>query len=631
MFSYIFPITGFCIMAVFFVSAVRRRHNTSQFISFITLGIFISTFFMLLPTQWVKSNSITNEPLYTALSSLLYSFKALGGRQDIAQLESIALSGIPRHIYIILNYISFVLAPVMASGLILSFYGDTGEKLRLIFKPSSNYHIFSELNENSLCLAKGITTAADRKTIVFCNTKNADKELIEKARKISVLLYKPLESFAIRASKKYNFYLISEDEDKNITCAVSLIQKYGDSNFNITVNAFATSRTGIDTVESLNNGRLRLRFIDEIALFCNNLLFAHPLYKSATVQDNGRYLISALIIGCGRTGTQMLKSIITNGRMTNCDLKIRILDSKAERIRSSFFADCPEINSPEYNIEFINSDITDENFESLITASSDSTYVLIATGDDALNITTADTVHRVLKTATGNYGENAPIYTRVRSGIMAQTLEKSENCYLKSRNISIFGNIESIYSNTTIFNNTLDRLALAVNMIYNEFTSLDHNDAQFSEIKRSFETNEYDRRNSTATALHIIYKLFCCGILSKERSALNISDADSFEEVLPQYRDMLAQNEHLRWNDYMRCDGYRAADFDTVKKYAEFTGSHKNITAKLHPCITNWENLDKLAQQYNAFAGTDKNFKKSDYDIIDNLGNIIRFALKTDN
>ena len=42
------------------------------------------------------------------LSSLLYSFKALGGRQDIAQLETIALSGILKAIYIYVNYIKIL-------------------------------------------------------------------------------------------------------------------------------------------------------------------------------------------------------------------------------------------------------------------------------------------------------------------------------------------------------------------------------------------------------------------------------------------------------------------------------------------------------------------------------------------
>ena len=208
MLDYIFPIIALVIIAIAVRFAIKERHDTKEFIAFITLGIFFSTFFMVLPTEWVKEGKVVvSQPLYEIISSLLYSFKTLGGRQDIAQLESIGLSGVLKVIYVVINYISFLLAPILASSLILTFVGDFGEKLKLFFSFTKSRHIFSALNHNSLQLAKGIMSKNKKTTVIFCNTKNVDKSLVGEARKEGfITLYKPCENLRFSKNKNYEFY-----------------------------------------------------------------------------------------------------------------------------------------------------------------------------------------------------------------------------------------------------------------------------------------------------------------------------------------------------------------------------------------------------------------------------------------
>ena len=112
---------GLAAMAVAAYFAHKNRYNTKKCISSITLGVFFATFFMVLPTQWVKEGKeVFYESPYAGLSSLLYSLKTLGGRQDISQLESMDLPEVLKAIYIVLCY------------------------------------IFSEINENALALASAI-------------------------------------------------------------------------------------------------------------------------------------------------------------------------------------------------------------------------------------------------------------------------------------------------------------------------------------------------------------------------------------------------------------------------------------------------------------------------------------------
>ena len=252
---YFFPAIGIVSFIISLFFAFKKRHNMSKWIACVTIGIFVATFFMLLPTQWVKNGvSVENKALYSTISSLLYSFKVLGGRQDIAQLETIAFSGFLKSIYIYVNYIMFAVTPILASSLILSFIGDIGDKMRYMVSRGSKCYVFSEINNNSVAFAKSIKSKAKRNTVVFCNTKNSDKDLITEARKINaILLYKTVNSFKLsRRFRKYEFCFFADNEDENIKLTEYFIsQKSKMRKHNVTVNAFAYNDVNIKLLESL--------------------------------------------------------------------------------------------------------------------------------------------------------------------------------------------------------------------------------------------------------------------------------------------------------------------------------------------------------------------------------------------
>ena len=95
-------------------------------------------------------------------------------------------------------------------------------------------------------------------------------------------------------------------------------------------------------------------------------------------------------------------------------------------------------------------------------------------------------------------------------------------------------------------------------------------------------------------------------------------------------KEVLIENEHERWNAFMRSEGFRTVDFETVKKYAPYTRSHKDEAAKLHPCITSWTGLDALQQQYNELQNKlylkKSNFKEYDEKLVVEIPKIIKRA-----
>lgn len=400
---------GLVIIVIALATAFRHRYNTTQCIGDIMAGIFFSTFFMILPTAWIsEGETVSHSWGYRILSSLFYSFKALGGGPDIVQLESVKLTGAARDLYFAVNYILFAVAPVLTSGLILSLFGDIGEKIRYWLNFSENVHVFSELNENAIALAKGIRKRKGRQTVVFCGTKEADKSDLVKARRLhGITLYTPCENLrpGLR-HRHYHYYLISGNEDKNLNTAMEMLARYRKAKAGkVTVNAFSGSGTDIRAVESMDCGNIRLRFIDNVALFCNNLMFEHPLYRLPEgVRD-----ISVLVVGCGRTGLQIIRTAAWCGQINGYTLRIRAIDKNAAQMEKEFFALCPELAGKEYDIRFEAIDVLSADFEDYLLQSGKMTYAVVTMGDDEINIGAADK----LRARSG--GSTIPLKTIPRS------------------------------------------------------------------------------------------------------------------------------------------------------------------------------------------------------------------------
>ncbi len=640
MFTYILPLTGLLVLAFFLYKAFKSAYSTSKCITYITLGVFFSTFFMVLPTHWEGAEELEVPLAYQIFSAVNFSFDTLKAKQDFAQIESIALTGVLRWIYLGINYISFIAAPLLASSLILSLFGNMGERMKYQFSFSKKCHVFSVLNPNSLELAKGIRERG-KGTVVFCNTKDVGEPLVTKARKFGfITLYLSCESLKIsRRFQKYEFYLISPKEDENIRLAEALILKHRDQKKRpVIVNAFARSGTNIALLEEFLHSEkncasgkkivrheyFQMRFIDEIALFCSDLMYQYPLYASA--KPDG--LISLMIVGFGSLGERMLKTALWCGQITGYHLKIRVYDKSASQKHSKLLKACPELSLPEYDIKFIETDINSVQFEKDIKESLDATYVVLSTGQDEMNINTAEYLYRVFRKSS-SFEKTPPIFARVRESTKSSNLTE-ENSFLENRNIHIFGTTETIFRQRSLFNTELEHLAFAIHLCYFGALNEPVGSSYYKEVLHHFYTREYDRRSSMATALHIPSKLVSCGVLKPGDSVLDGKISAKFESYISDEVALLelAKNEHDRWNAFMRSEGYRKASIAQMKEYAHKTGSHKDDHAKLHPCITAWEELDLVAEEYNELKIGKKpvDFQKYDFDIVKKIPEILRMA-----
>lgn len=608
---------GILITAIIF--AVLHRHNTSKCITCILLGIFFSTIIFVLPTKWIADDKqYINSTLYAILSSVLYGFKALGGRQDIGQIEKIAFSGIMKSIYLYINYFNFFLAPIITSSLILSFFGDTGEKIKYHLKFSKKYYYFSCVSDKTLALAEGIKKGNKNAVLVFCNSKGCDAGLSEKIRKMGgVLLYKTCPSiFPGIRPKDITFYLAEDNEDENINTSIQLVEKYRhNKKHKVTVNAFNHNSSSVQAVEKAGKGRVVLHFIDKVALQCYHLLFQYPLHD-AIVEKSGKKVLSVMIIGAGEFGQTMLKTISWCGQLPDAELKIRVFDKSGSQIEEEFFTAAPELRLPQYDIKFIDADVTKDTFvKNIKKYASDATVCILSMGDDMLNVSTANTVYSTFRKQNG-FKETPLLLTRMRSVEKVKNLSKSS--YIQERNIVLFGDIASVYSSQVIFHTQLEKIGFAVHLSYFGVLDKPKDDKDRIYAVEKYYESVYNRNSSLAVALHIKSKVYCIEQMQKE----NVN----YEEII----EVLACNEHNRWNAFMRSEGYTSATNDQLKAFAPTVKSSlkdRDDLTKLHSCLREWDELDSLSDFYNQLKiDKPRNFKDSDYLIVKAIPQILKYA-----
>lgn len=732
------------------VLAFVYRHASRTGPSILLLGIILSSFFLFFPFYEAKSVGTPLPNLRTLVFTLFYGLKSISGGQEIKLLETFELEGAHERIqelFYILNYIYFVLAPVLTSGLVLSFFGDFLDRLRCRFRPGRKYHIFSVLNEHSLHLAKQVKADHRLELIVFCGTKNSNKELILQAKRLgAATLYADCASARFPLiGKRLQYYLIDPNEDINLCCAEELLRRYKDRRFAaVVINAFAESGTGIRMVEELakhtKSKGVSVRFIDVTALLCNNLLLQHPLYQL----PEDRKTVSVMIVGCDKTGMRMLKTVAWASQVDGCGLKIRVYDKNAALQEKKFQAQCPELMD-NCDIRFVSVDARTADFEDAVLSaevgSPDATYVVMSTGDDELNIEVADRIFRLFR-HHNRYTWTPKILVRIRNSAKSDIYSDGNNPYLKDRRIYPFGRMEDVFSRNALFHSRLENLAFAVDLCYcgqlpprmrpskmnwwerkkylspEQLQNLRKNphptekeevpveldlaqmcrwevrkylaSKQVQSCRRNFLHSEYNRRSSMAAALHIGAKLHRSGCtpaekpltrqekvrLSLEKSITNLKKsitdqsetipalkkvipaldnllhhikrtvppmeeillsretALKFREMLEEERvpmDALAQNEHQRWNQYMRSEGFCQATWEDLECFYDAKNEKKqnnqDALAKRHLCLTGWEELDDLEKKYNDLQPVKKKFfKESDYTIVRQIPEILILA-----
>ena len=552
-------------------------------------GVLGAVFFVFIPIHIVKAEPTILGIWKTLLLSVFNTIQVFASGCEFGIVtESIGYC--PEElvaVYQVWVAVLYVLAPVFTFGFVLSLFKNFSAKLRYFGAYFRDVYIFSELNDKSLTLAADIKSRNKKSVIVFTDVFKGNEEkkyeLIESAKKLGAICFRKdilVIDFKKHSSKKaIYFFTIGENETENLNQSLKLIDLYRQRD-NTHIYAFSTRVESELLLTAVDKGKIRVRRINEVQSLISRTLYERGeiIFDSAKESSDGLKHISAVVVGMGCHGTEMVKALAWYGQMDGYSLEINAFD-KDPLAEEKFVALAPELMSAEYNGVSVMGeaqykitvhsgvDVDTITFVNEIAEINNATYVMVALGSDDVNIKTAVNLRM--------YFERMKIHPVIQAIVhnsqQKKALQGIRNYRGQEYDTEFIGDMESSYTENVIMDSELEEEALRRHLKWGN--------------EDEFWNYEYNYRSSIASVIHI-----------KARINRGIPGAAKTEDELTvEERSIIESLEHRRWNAYMRAEGY------------VFSGSKdkssRNDLAKMHHDLVDFASLSDEEKRKDSQTG----------------------------
>ena len=482
----------------------------------------------------------------------------------------------------------YVLAPIFTFGFVLSLFKNISAYFKYLGAFFKDVYIFSELNEKSLVLASDIRrkhkTSAIVFTDVFEDNEENSYEIIEKARELGAICFKKdvlIVNFKKHSkNKSISFFTIGRNETENLNQTIKLVSNYKDR-INTHIYVFSTKIESELLLTSIDKGFAKVRRINEVQSLINRTLYERGeiIFESAKPISEEYKQISAIVVGMGSHGTEMVKALSWFGQMDGYKLEINAFD-KDPLTEERFVALAPELMSADYNgvdiegeaqykIEIHSGvDVTSITFANIISSISNATYVFVALGNDDVNTNTAVNLRMYFE----RMGIHPVIQAVIYNSQQKNALTNIKNYRGQEYDIEFIGDIESSYTEDVIINSELEDDALNRHLKWGQ--------------EDEFWTYEYNYRSSMASAIHMKARMKC-GIPGAAKKEAELTEEE---------RNIIEVLEHRRWNAYMRAEGYVYSGSKDK--------SSRNDLAKMHHDLVDFSSLTEEEKRKDSKVGT---------------------------
>lgn len=551
------------------------------------IGVFVAGVIMFLPTFLLDYFSTIN--LAVVIDSILLSvhnsiriFVADVDYEPFAQfMTNVDIDTTLASVYSVYASISYILAPILSAGVVLSFFKNASAMLRYLLHSPANYYYMTQLNEKSLALAEDILKVSTNVVIFTSINDNSDEDMVYRAKSLgAICLRVDITDIYIktpRTDKTSTIYFISLDEDKNLEQSLTMLKKAGQDNRldhpNYRMYVFCRSAESSIILDNAPNSNIKLRRVNEERNLAYRIVQSHSIFDDAIV-DGDVKRINLLVVSETNDNTslslELVKTLSWCTQMPGYDVKIHVADM------SGNCEDLLRLSSPELialNHQRIEGDAKVDIYfyqnpnlrELAYNVGAVSTIYTMLENDEA-NINSAIILREEFGKINLSRGIALPsIFATVRSPKKNETI--SQNGSLKDHKgndygITLIGNIASEYSTEVIEQVDLECKGMAVHLRWsNTLEERQSNCLLYNQY-------EYYRRASISEALY-----------SELRIALGILLSGDSET-----RELLKTYEHMRWNAYMRTEGY-------------VYGAIRDEIAKTHPSLVPYQALSHAEKQ----------------------------------
>ena len=575
------------IVSVVINSVKSTKTGKFNLFNLLFAGVYAASFFMFIPTHMNAGDVSILEKTQAVLLSLFNAMQVFAFGCDFGNVADSMLY-CPEQVAIVYQVwvsLIFVIAPIFTFGFVLSLFKNVSAYLRYIGSYYKDVYVFSEMNDQAFALASDIKAKNKKAQIIFTNVFEGNEEgLYEQARSLGVICFQK-DILAVnfqKHSKNKSIWLfaIGIDETENLNQALQLIETY--KNRDLThLYIFSTKIESELLLTTVDKGKIKVRRVNAVRSLINRTLYEHGdvIFDSTRKDADGNKRISAVVVGLGNHGTEMVKALAWYGQMDGYRLEINAFD-KDPLAKEKFAAQAPELISPDYNgvdVEgeaqyqiSIHSDVDVQTISFAEKISRiNATYVFVALGEDDVNIRTAVDLRMYFERMKLHPVIQAVVYNTQQK----TALEGVKNYRGQAYDLAFVGDIASFYTEDVIIDSELEDDALKRHLKWGN--------------EEEFWTYEYNYRSSMASAIH-----------KKARVKCAIPGATKTEEELTEEeRNIIEVLEHRRWNAYMRSEGYV---YSGSKEK-----SSRNDLAKMHHDLVDFSELSEEDKRKDSKVGTD--------------------------
>lgn len=592
----------------------------SKALSYATLGIGVGGGLLIYGYGYIV---LSKNFLLASLKAILAVCGAFLGNSEY---ESIAAAPLmqTQWMQIICAIVQLCALYATASAVISAIGTQAIKRFRLWLGRNGNLNLIYGINENTLKFGKELVTNKNG-AVVFVSRQPNSSAVAAPMDSACIL---QSDASAISADNKFlrrlgfgkgkrklTLYALDEDSNQNIQYATSLLNTLrgldispertslvliGQEEIAVSRLQQTSEKYGYGFVTAINEPQMVARLLATKYPPCNVV----PFNADGKASKN----FEALLIGFGKVGQMIMKTIIMNGQFEGSNFRLDVFARNINSIDGNFNSQFGNL-SEEYNVHFYDNDARSRGMYTYLDQHADTLrYIVIATGDEKSNNEIAEEMSSFLNSR----GRRIPIYKCGRQSVATYnsngTIE-SEQC---------------IYSTDVLCSNELDEKAMIFNHRYQSETDK-------TALQTWMECDYFSRQSCRAAADFIPAVLRAVG-----KSAEQVIHGDW--ALSKMQIENLSRTEHLRWCAFHYCMGFTAMDDNEFSERAELYSRQKeqdgsstirigkNMLNRTHACLIPWEKLDDLSAKESAITGKNIDYKAMDTDNVMAVPQLLRIS-----
>jgi hypothetical protein len=583
----------------------------------------------------------TKEQLVTLVSrSFISAIRMFFSFSDVSGIrESLRTNQYFMLIFSIVNLFALLLSFVV----VLQLLGDkVSYWFKYYFSHPKKCFVFFDTNEAAIALARNIFSKDKDAFVIFirkriysidddkCKTYfEYQQELLrlEEIRMTGAVViereYSDTSNLSemgvarlLRVSNECHFFFLSGNENNNIRLALS-VDKQKEKNdelkrtrtiCHVLYSSEQNEKVLFKYASKHHTRKNRITFINPSQLSALRLINLYPPVKYIDIDNTkatAKEDFHVLLLGFGEIGQYALRYLIEQGQFVGSTFHAMVVDEKMDGIVGLFNERYPGLKD-NYSIDYKylkNNSI--DYFDYINTHISSAKYIVVAYGDDKLNIDTAIELKDILI----KKGLRTPIFVNLKddenlfmSKVLGEVIKDKKVGDISIQctedgdgdeyfRIHLFGMNSHIFSYDNVIDETIIEKAKKANKQYREKNGEKDVDADTA----WYQLRSMDKLSNISQVMHLQTKLYLLG-LKEEDIKKKYPDSETFNKSLSEDVKLnLAKTEHLRWNANYFVQGWQVWDMKDIPEEVKKAGRpNKDFTRELHACLVSWDNLANL-------------------------------------